>query len=55
MRNLIKRILVKLGLWMPKYEPSTWIGNVGWKWYGGHGIIGTGTVNVERSKEHEQT
>ncbi|KKK55156.1 hypothetical protein LCGC14_3077420 [marine sediment metagenome] len=71
MRNLIKRILFKLGLWMPKsIEPANLIlrienwedgsdeeqfSKVGWKFYGGYDVIGTGTVDVERSKEHEQT
>ena len=31
MRKLINRILIKLGLVKPK--------KVGWKWYGGYGII----------------
>ena len=37
MKRLINRLLVRLGLRMPKYEPPTWSGNVGWKWYGGYG------------------
>lgn len=37
MRNLINRLLVRLGLRKPKYDPLPWIGNVGWKWYGGYG------------------
>ena len=52
---MINRLVVWLRLRKPKYDPPTWIGNVGWKWYGGYGIISTGTVQVERSEEHEQT
>ncbi len=71
MRNLINRILIRLGLWMPSpIEPANLIlriedwqdgsseeafSDIGWKWYGGYGVIGTGTVRVERSGEHEQT
>ncbi len=71
MRNLINRILVRLGLREPSpIEPANLIlriedwqdgsleekfSDIGWKFYGGYGIIGTGTVGVERSKEHEQT
>ena len=65
MRKLINRILVRLGLrepplkiLIPKFivdEAMEKFNTIGWKWYGGYGVIGTGNVKVERSKEHEQT
>ena len=69
MRNLIKRLLIKLGLRKP-IQPANLIlrienwedgskeevfSDIGWKFTSSHGIIGTGTVKVERSEEHEQT
>ncbi len=41
MKRLIIRILVRLGLRLTprKYDPPTWTGNVGWKWYGGYGRV----------------
>ncbi len=69
MRNLINRLLVKLGLREPLLHPKPWRGakpgeyeNIGWTWTSGYGRIYTddlvtrgATNNVERSKEHEQT
>ncbi len=74
MRNLINRLLVKLGLREPPSFRELYKGpihipegpsltdeemakfdTIGWKFYNSYGIIGTGTVRVERSEEHEQT
>jgi len=66
---MINRILIKLGLRKPEWkcqilvpqgprlteEQMKKFDGIGWKFYNSHGIISTGNVDVERSKEHEQT